>query len=101
MTATGQNTEPSDPSALLTTTTSPVQTVAGGDVLMSSLFVNDQGVAHRIRANSAGNLAIKRKRDSAFVVYVVAAGDYIDGKIIAVGGTGSGSTGGLTYIAEI
>jgi len=101
MTTTGASLEPVDPVNLLTSTTGAVQTVGASDVLMSAVFSNSAGVAHRIYCCSTGNLAIKRVNDSAFVVYPVFAGQYIDGRIVAVGGTGSGSTSGATYIPEV
>lgn len=101
MPPTGQLLEPQDPVGLLTSTTSPVQTVAGSDVLMSALFSNSAKVAHRIYACSTGNLAMKKINDAAFVVFPVFAGNFYDGRYIAVGGTGSGSDSGMTWIAEI
>jgi len=100
MSATGASTLPSDPSGIVTDTTAPVQTAGGSDVSMADLFANDQGCARRIYCPAAGNIAIKRKRDTAFVVYPVPAGFYIDGRIVAVGGTSSGTDSGFKYIPE-
>lgn len=86
--------------ALLTSTTGAVQTVSSSDVTIASISNFAVGNARRIYPCSSGNLAIKRANDTAFVVYPVFAGQYIDGKIVAVGGTGSGSTSGLTWIPE-
>lgn len=99
MPPTGPNTEPADPVDLLTSWTSAVQTVSSGDILMSTLFA--AGVAHRIYPTKSGNLAVKRINDANFVVYPVFAGQPIDGKWLAVGGTGNGSDSGITFIAEI
>lgn len=81
---------------LMTTTVG--QTLGASDVLMSAVFTC--GECHRVRANGAGNIAIKRLNDAGFTVYAVSAGDYIDGRIIAVGGTGSGSSA-IAVIFEV
>lgn len=99
MSATGQTLEPTDPSHLLTTTTSPVQTAGASDVLMSTLF--NCGYSHRIYCNVSGTIGIKRANDSAFVSYTVFAGQYIDGRILAVGSTSDGTSAGMTWIAEV
>lgn len=101
MSATGAALEPSDPSHLLTTTTSPVQTASSSDVLISTLFSNSAAVAHRIYCNTPGTIGIKRANDTAFAQYTVFAGQYIDGRIIAVGGTSDGTSSGMSWIAEI
>jgi hypothetical protein len=101
MTTTGATLEPNDPSNLLTSTTSAVQTAGASDVLMSTLFSNSAGVAHRIKACATGTIGIKRINDSAFVSYPVFQGDYIDGRIIAVGSTSDGTSSGMTWIAEV
>jgi hypothetical protein len=99
--STGATLEPSDPVNLLTSTTSPVQTAGGSDVLMSSLFSNSAGLAHRIFAGGNGSIGIKRVNDSAFVSYPVIQGQYIDGRILAVGSTANGTSVGMTWIAEV
>lgn len=91
---------------ILTSTTSAVQTAGGSDVTLSATQLSTFGAsgypsfARRIKACSAGTIGIKRINDSAFVPYPVAAGDYIDGRIIAVGGTSNGTSAGMTWIAE-
>lgn len=99
MSATGQALEPTDPGHLLTTTTSPIQTAGASDVLMSSLF--NGGYAHRIYCNTSGTIGIKRANDSVFVSYTVFAGQYIDGRILAVGSMSDGTSSGMTWIAEV
>lgn len=87
---------------ILTTNTGAVQTVGGSDILMSAIF-SAHGYptyARRIRAGGAGTIGIKRAGDSAFVPYPVNQGDYIDGRIVAVGSTSDGSSVGMTFIPE-
>lgn len=96
---TGASVEPTDPVHLLTTTTSPVQAAGASDVLMSSLF--NSSFAHRIFACVTGTIGIKRSNDSGFVSYPVVQGQYIDGRIAAVGSTSDGTSAGMTWIAEV
>lgn len=92
---------PPDPVGLLTSTTGAVQTASGSDVTISGLTGFGNGEAHRIYCCTTGNLAIKRVNDTSFVVYPVFAGQYVDGHIIVVGGTGSGTGTGMQWIAEV
>lgn len=93
------NALPADPSSMLTSTTSGVQT-AGADVLMSSLFTG-LSACRRVYCCTTGNLALKRANDSSFVVYPVFSGQYVDGYIQSVGGTSSGTATGMQWIAEV
>lgn len=79
-------------------TTTVAQTLGASDVLMSAVFAC--GECHRVRANAAGNIAVKRVNDAGFTAYACNQGDYIDGRIIAVGGTGSGSSA-IAVVFEI
>lgn len=91
----------SEAGAILTSTTSALTTVGGADIVMSSFFQNDSGVAHRIYCNTSGTIGIKRLNDAGFTSYTVAAGQYIDGRILAVGSTSDGSSVGMQFIAEV
>jgi hypothetical protein len=82
----------------LTEKTSPVQTASASDVTMASLGFQ---LAARIYCCGAGTLGIKRAADTAFVSYPVSAGQYIDGQILAVGGTSDGTSSGMQWIAEV
>jgi hypothetical protein len=99
MSAVGPTTAPQGALDLETSWTSPLQTVGSSDVLMTSLF--NCGLFRRVVPQSAGALAIKRLNDAAFTVYQALQGNPIDGQIIAVGGTGSGSGSGVTYVCEL
>ena len=83
---------------ILPAATSSVQTVSSADVTAVSLFGG--GFIRRVYPCTSGTLAIKRISDGAFTPYPVFAGQPIDGRIAAVGGTGSGSTSGVQWIAE-
>jgi len=99
---TGSVIEPQDPTYSLVSTTSPVTTASGSDVLMSSLFANSTGVAHRVMACAAGTIGISRINDGGvFTSYPVLQGQYIDGKIAAVGSTSHGTSVAMTWIAEV
>lgn len=94
------NTEPADPVGLLVSNTGPSQTAGASDVLATAVFPNAKMI-HRVYCGQAGNIAIKRANDTAFVVYPVLKGAYLDGRIIAVGGTGSGTDSGFVWIPEV
>lgn len=79
-------------------TTSVWLTIGASDIVMSAVFAC--GECHRVRAGAAGNIAIKRLNDSGFTVYACNQGDYIDGRIIAVGGTGNGSSA-IAVVLEV
>lgn len=96
--------ETHDPSNLLTTATSAVQTPAG-DLAPPALFPQYAApdpipkYLRRIYCCTAGLLAIQRTNDPGFTVYPVFAGQYIDGWIVKVGGSSSGTT--CNWIAEL
>src|SRR6185312_11503892 len=90
MAAVGNPISPDDPLHFLTSGTVFYTTVSA-DVLASAVFKS--GLIRRIRCNTAGALYVKRENDSGMVgPYTVSAGEYIDGRFIAVGGSTTGTT---------
>lgn len=73
-------------------------TIGAADKVMSTIF--NCGYARQIYCNAAGNVAIKRANDTVFNVYAVLQGTVLSGHIIAVGGTGSGSSA-IAVVAEV
>ena len=97
-----------DPSNLMTTCTSSVITIAGGECVFATVSPNafpnlaaNPTFVRRIYCCTSGSIAIKRVNDAAFTVYPCTQGQYIDGYIIAIGNTTDGTTNGLQFIAEL
>lgn len=88
-----------DADAILTTCTYPL-TISVGDTLASAIF--SRGLIRRIYCNSAGTLYLRRVGDdpSVMTAYTVAAGQYLDGQFVAIGGSTTGSTTGLSLVLE-
>jgi hypothetical protein len=80
----GPNTMPVGEIDLLTQCTQAI--TISGDQLMSSYFTC--GFARRIYVDALGDVYIKRRGDTAFTAYhAVPVGTYLDGIILAVGGS--------------
>lgn len=89
----GPNTMPEGHLDLLTTTTQAI--TVSGDQKMSDYF--NAGACRRLYVDAQGDVYVKRLHDSGFQKYTaVPAGTYIDGWIIAVGGSTT-----ATIIAEL
>ena len=73
-------------------------TIGSADSLMSAIFA--AGFCRRIVPQASGTVYVKRQADSGFTPYAASAGVAIDGIIIAVGGTGTGSSA-ITVNLEI
>lgn len=65
-------------------------TIGASDTNVNTIF--NATYARRLIANAAGNVAVKLVGDTAFVVYALLQGQFIEGRIQVVGGTGSGSS---------
>lgn len=77
-------------------------TVGASDLLMSTYFTAEgyPNYARAIYCCGTGNIGIKRAGDSGFTSYPVTPGQYIYGRIVAVGSTSDGSSAGMTFIPE-
>jgi hypothetical protein len=71
--------------------------VPAGDTAVSSIF--KLGYARRVYCGAAGTVALQGASDAVMVSYVVQAGQYLDGRWIAVGGTAS--PGGVSSSAAM
>jgi hypothetical protein len=96
-----------DPSNLMTSTTSSLQTVGTStDTVFATAncfpqLTNQPTFVRRIKCCLTGTIGIKRVNDTGFTPYPCNAGDYIDGFIVAIGGsTSDGSSAGMQFIAE-
>lgn len=64
--------------------------IGANDTLVNTIF--SAGYARRVVPQGNGTIYIKRALDPSFVPYAATAGQPIDGNIVAIGGTGTGSS---------
>lgn len=98
MSGVGPSAAPANATGLQTTCTAVV-TTGSSDVQMSTLF--SCGIARRVIPQAAGNLYIQRPGDSGFTKYVVLASVPIEGQILALGGTTTGTSSGMVINCEV